>query len=186
MSFIVTSWLSDNERFVFWLLFIVSNFAIITNMNREHFIKSAIEKSRQSVKGGGFPAGAVLVKNGEIIASGASIGNILHDPTSHGEVATIREACQKLGENDLSETVLYTSLEPCAMCLSASMWASIPKIIYACSKDAVTEAFYGGIYSTESISKTFTKPLELIHEDSHQALALEVIKEWEKTYDKKD
>lgn len=152
-------------------------------MEREDFIKEAIERSRQSVAEGGFPAGAVLVKDGEIIASGISIGNILHDPTSHGEVATIREVSKKLATTDLSGTILYTSLEPCAMCLSASMWSGISKIVFACSKQEVDNAFYGGKYETDLFNKTFTKPIELIHEQSLQTLALEVIREWEKNYE---
>lgn len=152
-------------------------------MEREDFIKEAIERSRQSVAEGGFPAGAVLVKDGEIIASGISIGNILHDPTSHGEVATIREASKKLATTDLPGTTLYTSLEPCAMCLSATMWSGIPKIVFACSKQEVDNAFYGGQYETNLFNKTFTKPIELIHEQSLQALALEVIRRWEMKYE---
>jgi len=148
------------------------------------FIEQAIRKSHQSVTEGGFPAGAILVKDGEVIATGVSIGNIVHDPTSHGEIATIREACKTLKTTNLSDTVLYTSLEPCSMCLSATMWSSIPKIVYACSKDVVPEAFYGGIYRTENINTTFTKPLEIVHDDRHQASALEIIKEWEKKYEK--
>ncbi len=124
-------------------------------MQPDYFIKQAIEKSRESIASGGFPAGAVLVKDGEVIASGISIGNILHDPTSHGEVATIREACEKLGTTDLSGTVLYASLESCSMCLSASMWASIPKIVFACSKEMVDSAFYGGKYETEMLNSKF-------------------------------
>lgn len=152
-------------------------------MTSDFFLKQAIEKSRQSVDKGGFPAGAVLVKNDEVIATGTSIGNILHDPTSHGEVATIREACKALGTTDLSGTTLYTSLEPCSMCLSAAMWASISKIVFACRKEEVPQWFYGGTYETNSINEKFTKPLEVIHEQSNQAEAIKVIKEWEKSHE---
>lgn len=145
------------------------------------FLQQAIEKSRQSVAEGGFPAGAVLVKGGEVIATGVSIGNVLHDPTSHGEVATIREACKKLNTTDLSGSVLYTSLEPCSMCLSAAMWASIPKVVFACRKEEVPAWFYGGEYETGAINEKFTKPLEILNEASHQVRALEIIREWEKT-----
>ncbi len=149
-------------------------------MQQNDFINEAIEKSRQSVSSGGFPAGAVLVKDGQVIASGISIGNILHDPTSHGEVSVIREACKKLATTDLSGTVLYTSLEPCSMCLSASMWSSIPKIVFACSKELVDPAFYGGKYETEIINKTFIKPIEIVHDKTYQSMALEIINKWQK------
>lgn len=147
------------------------------------FIQQAIDKSKQSVLEGGFPAGAILVKNGEVIASGVSCGNKLHDPTSHGEVATIREACKSLNTTDLAGTTLYTSLEPCSMCLSAAMWASIPKVVFACNKKKVPEWFYGGDYETSEINEKFTKPVEVLHESSYEEAALEVIQEWEKNYE---
>ncbi len=147
------------------------------------FIQQAIEKSKQSVQEGGFPAGAVLVRNSEVIASGVSCGNILHDPTSHGEVATIREACKVLNTTELTGAILYTSLEPCSMCLSAAMWASISKIVFACSKENVPEWFYGGKYETNAINERFTKPLEVLHENTYQDKALEIIREWEKKYE---
>jgi len=126
------------------------------------------------------------VKDGGIVATGVSIGNILHDPTSHGEVATIREACQKLETTDLSGCVLYTSLEPCSMCLSAAMWASIPKVVFACSKEGVPDDFYGGKYDTKEINDRFIKPLEIVHEQAHQSAALEIIRKWEKLYANKN
>ena len=72
----------------------------------EQFLKRAIQKAAESVHQGGFPAGAVVVKNNQIIGEGISIGNILHDPTSHGEMASIRDACKNLSTSDLSGAVL--------------------------------------------------------------------------------
>jgi tRNA(Arg) A34 adenosine deaminase TadA len=142
------------------------------------YLKLAIEKSEESVAKGGFPAGVVIVKGGEIVATGISVGNKLHDPTSHGEIAAIREVCKKLKTSDLSGCVLYSSLESCSMCLSAAMWASIPKIVYACDKEAVPADFYGGEYDTQEINKKFSRPLELVHEEKHQKQALKVINCW--------
>ena len=65
-------------------------------MDDKHFLKSAIEQARKSIDQGGFPAGAIIVKDGKIIAEGISVGFSLHDPTSHAETAAIRAACQKL------------------------------------------------------------------------------------------
>lgn len=148
------------------------------------YLQLAIEKSAESVSKGGFPAGVVIVKDGEIVATGISVGNKLHDPTSHGEIAAIREVCEKLKTSDLSGCVLYSSLESCSMCLSAAMWSSIPKIVYACGKEAVPADFYGGEYDTRAINKKFSKPLELIHEVKYQMQALEVINGWIKQNEK--
>ena len=110
------------------------------NQDKE-FLQTAIENARESVRKGGFPAGAVVVKDGKVIGTGISIGNTLFDPTSHGEIAAIRNACLNLKSSDLSNAVIYTSMEPCTMCFSATMWAGINKIVYACSKEKVSEEY---------------------------------------------
>lgn len=107
-------------------------------MDDKQFLQLAIAKAKESAAQGGFPAGAVVVKNGEIIGEGISIGNTLNDPTSHGEMASIREACKNLKTSDLSSSVLYASMQPCLMCLGASMWSAIPKIVFACPKEKVS------------------------------------------------
>lgn len=106
-------------------------------MDDKQFLQKAILKAKESVAHGGFPAGAIVVKNGEIVGEGVSVGNKLNDPTSHGEMASIREACKNLKTSDLSDSVLYASMQPCLMCLGASMWSAIPKIIFACPKEKV-------------------------------------------------
>src|SRR3989344_4526285 len=98
-------------------------------MNDTQFLQRAIKKAKESMVQGGFPAGAIIVRNGEIIGEGVSIGNKLNDPTSHCELASIREACKNLKTSDLSGSVLYASMQPCLMCLGASMWSAIPKIV---------------------------------------------------------
>lgn len=118
-------------------------------MTDKEFLIKAIEKAKESVADGGFPAGAVVVKNSQIVGSGISVGNKLNDPTSHGEMASIRDACKNLKTTDLSDCVLYASMEPCLMCFGASMWASISKIVFACSKEKVSEEYYGGHYKSQ-------------------------------------
>src|SRR5665213_2115726 len=140
----------------------------------------ALDKASESVAQGGFPAGSVVVKDGEVVGAGVSSGNKLNDPTSHGEVATIREACLKLKTTDLSGTVLYSSLEPCLMCLGAAMWASIPRIVYACAKEKVSEEYYGGHYDEPAINQTFIHPIELVHAEAFEEESLKIIREWEK------
>lgn len=145
------------------------------------FTQAAVEKSKDSVSAGGFPVGTVIVRNGEIITSGTSNGKQLNDPTNHAEIAAIREACQKLQTRDLMDCVLYSSLEPCLMCFSASIWASIPKIVYACSRKLVSGQHYEGNHDLNLIDKLSRKPIELIHFSELENQALRVIEDWEKT-----
>lgn len=92
--------------------------------------KKGIEKKQ------GGPFGAVIVdKEGNIISNGNNKVLLNHDPTAHAEIVAIRNACEKLGTYDLNGCVLYTSCEPCPMCLSAAIWANIKKIYYGCTKE---------------------------------------------------
>ena len=90
----------------------------ITEKDKE-YMREAIRLADESVKNGGGPFGAVIVKDGEIIAGSANSVTRDNDPTAHAEVNTIRQACKKLGTFDLSDCVIYTSCEPCPMCLGA-------------------------------------------------------------------
>ena len=100
-------------------------------MTNEELMRRAIELSENSVRSGGGPFGAVIAKDGEIVAEGSNKVTIDNDPTAHAEVCTIRNACQKLGTFDLSGCVIYTSCEPCPMCFGAIYWAHLDKIYYA-------------------------------------------------------
>jgi tRNA(Arg) A34 adenosine deaminase TadA len=101
----------------------------ITEQDKQ-FMREAIRLATESVKHGGGPFGAVIVKDGEIIAGNSNSVTIDNDPTAHAEVNTIREACRKLGTFDLSGCTIYTSCEPCPMCLGAIYWARISRIFY--------------------------------------------------------
>jgi len=104
-------------------------------MDHEKFMRMAIELSENSVtQGQGGPFGAVIVKDGELVAGSANMVVLNNDPTAHAEVSAIRLACQKLGTFDLSGCEIYTSCEPCPMCLGAIYWARLDKIYYANTK----------------------------------------------------
>lgn len=98
--------------------------------NKE-LMRRAIALSESSVRNGGGPFGAVISKNGEIIAEAANCVTTECDPTAHAEVKAIREAAKKLGTFDLGGCEIFTSCEPCPMCLGAIYWAHIDKIYYA-------------------------------------------------------
>ena len=89
-----------------------------------------------SETGKGGPFGAVIIdKSGNIVAKGNNMVLKNNDPTAHAEIVVIREACKKLNTYDLSDYILYTSCEPCPMCLSAIIWANIKEIYYACTRE---------------------------------------------------
>ena len=95
------------------------------------FMKEAIREAFEGISNGhGGPFGAVVVKDGRIIGRGHNRVLSDHDPTCHGEVSAIRDACRNLGTHDLSGSVIYTTGEPCPMCLFACIWANISRIIY--------------------------------------------------------
>jgi|SRR5690606_32614330 len=105
------------------------------------FMIAAIEQSMLGVKGAtGGPFGAVVVKGGEIIARGYNQVTMTNDPTAHAEIVAIREACKKLNSFQLSGCEIYTSCEPCPMCMGAIYWARPDKVYYANTKADAAEA----------------------------------------------
>ena len=94
------------------------------------FMRIAIDASIENVKNGGGPFGAAIVKDGELVATGVNRVTANNDPTAHAEVSAIRNACQKVKSFNLDGCVIYTSCEPCPMCLSAIYWSGIKKIYY--------------------------------------------------------
>ena len=122
--------------------------------NNEKFMRLAIKKSLESVDTGGGPFGAVVVKDGEVVAVASNSVTLDNDPTAHAEVNAIRMACKKLGTFDLSGCEIYASCEPCPMCLASIYWARIGKLYYANTKvDADKIGF-----SDSFIYEEFAKP----------------------------
>lgn len=146
-----------------------------------HFLALAIEKSQESVDQGGFPAGAVVVKDGVVIGTGISIGNKLNDPTSHGELSAIRHACASIQSTDLHGATLYASMQPCMMCFSASMWSGIAEIYFAIPKQKVSDEYYGGHYHIEEVNQVLMTPLKINHLHELENTALVIVKKWEES-----
>ena len=103
-------------------------------MNQQDIMRRAIALSEKSVRTGGGPFGAVIAKDGEIIAEASNTVTLDHDPTAHAEVNAIRQAARKLGTFDLTGCDIYTSCEPCPMCLGAIYWARLDKMYYGNNK----------------------------------------------------
>ncbi len=152
-------------------------------MTNEELMHRAIELSKESVCRGGGPFGAVIAKNGEIIAEGSNSVTLHNDPTAHAEVTAIRVACEKLGTFDLSGCEIFTSCEPCPMCLGAIYWAHLDRIFFANdNKDAADIGFDDAfIYEELSLPLILRKKpsLQLLH-----AEALKVFRMWDKKADK--
>ncbi len=147
------------------------------------FMRRAIALADESVRRGGGPFGAVIVKDGVIIAEGSNSVTILNDPTAHAEVSAIREACRRLGTFHLSGCTIYTSCEPCPMCLGAIYWAGIKQIFYGNNrKDAAAIGF-----ADDFIYEELARPLEarrlpirpLLREEAQESFHL-----WEKKTDR--
>lgn len=103
-------------------------------------LREAIALATASATAGGGPFGAVIVRHGEIISHGQNSVTHDSDPTAHAEINAIRAAARRLGRPHLDDCTLYASCEPCPMCLAASLWAHIPRIIYAASHEQASHA----------------------------------------------
>lgn len=103
-------------------------------MTHEEYMQMAIAEAYEGIRQGhGGPFGSVIVKDGEVVARGHNMVLYNHDATAHGEMMAMREAGKTLGTFDLSGCTLYTTGEPCHMCLCATMWANIEKVYYGCT-----------------------------------------------------
>ena len=121
----------------------------------EKFMQYAIELGRKGMEAGnGGPFGAIVVKNGKIIGEGWNRVLSSNDPTAHGEITAIRDACKNIQSYDLSGCELYTSGEPCPMCLSAIYWAHVERVFYGFSIHSTATASF----DDEHIFKELNKP----------------------------
>lgn len=116
------------------------------------FINQAIDLATENVRNGGGPFGAVIVKDGEVIATGVNRVTSNADPTAHAEVQAIRSACAKLGHFELKGCVLYTSCEPCPMCLGAIYWARLDRVVYAGTQTDAAEAGFDDSFIYKEIA----------------------------------
>ncbi|SER03765.1 tRNA(Arg) A34 adenosine deaminase TadA [Faunimonas pinastri] len=156
----------------------------MTADRRDDFMRRAIELSAEHMRGGsGGPFGAVVVRDGEIIAEGWNCVTSANDPTAHAEVTAIRRACEATQSFSLEGSEIYTSCEPCPMCLSAIYWARIDRIYFANSRaDAAAIGFDDSLIYDE-IPKALDKRLvPIIKLDLPEAEA--VFSEWQSKPDK--
>lgn len=152
--------------------------------DRKKFMIKAIQLARENVlKTNGGPFGAVVVKDGKIIGTGINKVTTNHDPTAHAEIVAIREACNHLQTFDLTDCEIYTSCEPCPMCLGSIYWARISKLYYAATKDDAAKANFNDAH----IYEEFNLPKEKRSLPSSQMLrdeALKVFESWNSSHNK--
>mgnify|MGYP002511035560 FL=1 len=128
----------------------------ITDADRR-FMQMAIDLSVENVKNGGGPFGAVIVKDGEVVATGTNRVTANNDPTAHAEVSAIREACQRMRHFKLEGCICYTSCEPCPMCLSALYWAGVSRIVYGNTKEDAKAINFDDSFIYDEIAKPYDK-----------------------------
>ena len=152
-------------------------------MTNKELMRRAIELSKQSVRNGGGPFGAVIARNGEIIAEGSNCVTIDCDPTAHAEVSTIRKACKALKTFDLSGCEIFTSCEPCPMCFGAIYWAHLDKIYMGNDRKDAAKIGFDDDFIYQEIALTADKrknPSEILLRDE----ALEAFRMWDEKEDK--
>jgi len=112
-----------------------------TNSEDKKFIQQTIALAAENVRTGkGGPFAALVVKNGEVIAAGTNLVTANNDPTAHAEITAIRNACRQLGSFQLEDCILYSSCEPCPMCLGAIYWARPKRLVFAADKQQAADA----------------------------------------------
>lgn len=156
----------------------------LTQKQKENFMQRAAELSKfGSDNNFGGPFGAVIVKDGKIIGEGFNSVVKLNDPTAHAEILAIREACKNLNTFDLSGAVIFTSCEPCPMCLSAIYWANIEEIYFANTKKDAAKAGF----RDDFIYEEFKLPPEKRHKECcriDSQAAKEVMQDWNTKQDR--
>ena len=141
------------------------------------YMAAAVEEARQGIRAGhGGPFGCVIVKDGQVVGKGHNEVILQKDPTCHGEIMAIREACKTLQSHDLSGCEMYTTAAPCPMCAGAVQWANIKKVYYGCSvSDTDKIGFRDQVFYGETGN---------ISEEMNREECLEVFAEYEAIQDK--
>lgn len=131
----------------------------------------------------GGPFGCVVVKEGEIVGEGNNRVTTLNDPTAHAEVIAIREACKKLQSFQLDGCSIYTSCEPCPMCLGAIYWARPARVFFACTRDDAASIGFDDRFIYEELERT-NEEREMVLMNLMREEALEVFRDWSAKPDK--
>ena len=151
-------------------------------MTENDFMQAAIGAATKGMNNNeGGPFGAAVVQNGKIIALGNNRVTTWNDPTAHAEVVAIREACKQLGDFQLTDCELYTSCEPCPMCLGAIYWARLSKVYFACNRTDAAKAGFDDDYIYQEINQDLASRAipfkEILRNDAIKVFDQWIIKE---------
>ena len=149
----------------------------MANADDVKYLSLAIQNSRKSFEEGRFPAGAIIVKNGEILASEVSVP---YPGLFHADSNAITKSFQKVGP--LKGATPYIGLESCLMCVGVAYWAGIRRIVFAIPKSKVSGDYYETHEDTEKLIDTFNEQIERIHVSKLEAEAIKIVREWEQKY----
>ena len=147
------------------------------------FMQRAIELSIKSIHNGTGPFGAVIIKDNKIISEGNNIVTSSNDPTSHAEIVAIRNACKSLNNFVLKDCDLYTTCEPCPMCLSAIYWARIDRVYYANTRKDAQKIDFSDSMIYEELNKTIKDRKIPMHQMMREE-AIKAFELWDKKTDK--
>ncbi len=156
---------------------------MLTDEDRRH-LAHAVRLSRRHMEANdGGPFGAVVVSGGRVLAEGWNQVTTANDPTAHAEVVAIRRACQAMGTFSLAGATLYTSCEPCPMCLSSAYWARIARIVYANTRDEAAAIGFDDAFIYDEVPKDpGDRQLPMVHAPTEDAAA--VFADWMRKADK--
>ncbi len=153
-------------------------------MGENSFMRQAIELARENVRAGrGGPFAALVVRDGRVVACGTNLVTSTNDPTAHAEIVAIREACRELGAFQLAGCDIYTTCEPCPMCMGAIYWARAARLYYAAGRADAARAGFDDAYIYEQLG---LEPGEraIPAEQLMREQALAVFSDWERKPDK--
>jgi guanine deaminase len=152
-------------------------------MSQKVFMQRAIALALENVRSGGGPFGALIVKDGKVLSEAANRVALTNDPTAHAEMIAIREACRKLGNFHLADCELYSSCEPCPMCLGAIYWARPGRVYFACTAaDAAKAGFDDSLIYQEIRSPHVHRRIPMTQLMREESLA--AFRAWEQKADK--
>jgi len=153
--------------------------------NHKKFMTKAIDLANKNIQNGGGPFGAVIVRNNEVVGSGANQVTNFNDPTAHAEILAIRDASKNLNTYNLNDCILYTSCEPCPMCLGAIYWAHITKIYYGNSRHDAAEIGFDDDFIYKEIS-TPNEKRSILMQPLLSNQAISTFKQWANMPQKKE
>ncbi len=136
-----------------------------TTQTDEHFMRAAIEQARIGDRTpGAGEVGCVIVRDGQIVASGHNEAEMRHDPTAHAEIVTLRKLGQQTKATDFSGSTLYVTLQPCSMCAAACIWAKINRIVFGATRADVNSMYFDArhVNATDLIADAFKEDIEIV------------------------